>query len=119
MLVIDDQRMMVDVVEAMLRKAGYREVETVTVSREAIAAFERFRPDLVLLDLHIPGRDGFDVLSDLRDRDQATPMPVLMLTADNEPAVHIGALEPGVLALPTTPIEEPMLLARVRNLAAI
>jgi len=98
-------------------KAGYREVETVTVSREAIAAFERFRPDLVLLDLHIPGRDGFDVFGDLRDRDQATP--VLMCTADNEPAVHIGALEPGVLALPAKPIEEPTLLARVRNLAAI
>ena len=103
----------------MLRKAGYREVETVTVSREVIAAFERFRPDLMLLDLHIPGRDGFDVLVDLRDRDQATPMPVLMLTADNEPAVHIGALESGVLAFPAKPIEEPMLLARVRNLAAI
>ena len=119
MLVIDDQRMMVDVVEAMLRKAGYREVETVTNSREAIAAFEPFRPDLVLLDLHMSGRDGFDVLADLRDRGQATPMPVLMLTADNEPAVHIRALEAGVLDFLAKPIDEPMLLARVRNLAPI
>ena len=119
MLIVDDQRMIVDVVEAMLRKAGYREIETLTDSSEAIAAFERFRPDLVLLDLHMPGMDGFEVLAGLRDRGLAVPLPVLMLTADADSAVHLRVLEAGVFDFLAKPIDQTMLLARVRNLAAV
>jgi len=71
-------------------------VATHSDGKSAIAAIERHAPDVVILDVMLPGRSGFDILQDLRDDEATQDLPVLMLTArgqikDREMAQRLGA----------------------------
>lgn len=92
-LVIDDDRNILAIIEMYLRKAGY-EVTCVERGDEALQAFRRAQPALVVLDVMLPGMDGFAVLRALRQ--QGVSAPVLMLTArggvqDRVQGLNLGA----------------------------
>ena len=92
-LVIDDDRNILAIIEMYLRKAGY-EVTCVERGDEALQAFRRVQPALVVLDVMLPGMDGFAVLRALRQQGVSTP--VLMLTArggvqDRVQGLNLGA----------------------------
>jgi CheY-like chemotaxis protein len=81
-LIIDDQEENVKLLERILAAAGYEDVASTTNSVDAHRLQTRFKPDLVLLDLHMTGKDGFQVLEEIVvHAGGAEHVPVLMITA--------------------------------------
>lgn len=116
-LIIDDERTNVRVLERLLAHGECGDATGVTDPREALEVFHELQPDLVLLDLHMPHMDGFAVLSALRT---ATPadeyLPILMLTGDDDRSVRETALELGANDFVAKPFELSETLLRIRNL---
>jgi two-component system phosphate regulon response regulator PhoB len=111
-LVVEDEEDLLELVEYNLRKAGHR-VLAVTTGEAGLLAARAERPDLVLLDLMLPGVDGFQVCRLLR-RDAATrDVPIVMLTARGEDADVVKGLELGADDYVTKPFSPKVLLARV------
>ncbi len=79
-LLVDDDEIIVGIVCNVLADAGH-EVRVVAHGDEAIAAVESFKPDLLILDHTLPGRSGRDILRELRAKQAATILPVMMLTS--------------------------------------
>jgi DNA-binding response OmpR family regulator len=111
-LVVDDDPDLLALVAFALTNAGYAVVKA-TDAAPAIAAFDRELPDLVLLDINLPGGSGFDVCRNIRDR---SPVPVMMLTARGEEEDLVRALELGADDYLTKPFSPRTLLARVKAL---
>jgi DNA-binding response OmpR family regulator len=109
-LVVDDEPKIVEVVGDYLRSAGFS--VTTAADGEAAVTLARARPpDLVVLDLGLPGLDGLDVARDLR---RASPVPIVMLTARGEEADRVLGLELGADDYLVKPFSPRELLARVR-----
>src|SRR2546430_15110656 len=84
--IIDDEVMNVRVLERILQRAGYTNLLMTNDARRALAMFTDDDPDLVLLDLHMPHQDGYEILSGLRQRvPPDTFLPIVVLTADITP----------------------------------
>jgi EAL domain-containing protein (putative c-di-GMP-specific phosphodiesterase class I)/DNA-binding response OmpR family regulator len=115
-LVVDDNEANVALVHAVLSRAGLSRIKTVTDSTQAMAGFEELRPDIVLLDLHMPGIDGYTLLDELRQRAGGSYLPVLVLTADTTREATHRALGLGARDFLTKPIDTMELILRVRNL---
>ena len=115
-LVIDDQESNVHLIEKLLRQAGYRHVFGATDSRLVLDLYRSYQPDLLLLDLLMPHRDGFEVLHDLRLELERDYLPVLVLTADTAQSTKIKALKAGAKDFLTKPFDQPEVLARIRNM---
>jgi two-component system alkaline phosphatase synthesis response regulator PhoP len=77
-LVVDDERHIVRLIQVNLEGAGYT-VVTASDGREGLEKVESYRPDLVVLDVHMPHVDGFEMLHNLRSKQSTRDMPVLML----------------------------------------
>jgi len=112
-LVVEDDEDILELVSYNLTKAGYR-VTTAASGEAAIKAARSKPPDLVLLDLMLPGVDGLEVCNTLR-RDQRTAnIPVIMLTARSEEADIVAGLELGADDYITKPFSPRVLLARIK-----
>jgi two-component system phosphate regulon response regulator PhoB len=120
-LVVDDEPDITALVAYHLAKAGYR-VITAATGRDALRAAREERPDLVVLDLMLPGVSGYDVLAELRRRDETKDIGVIVLTARKEPPDRIKGLALGAddyLAKPFSPQELVLRVGAVlRRLAA-
>src|SRR6478752_7337816 len=116
-LVVDDRKANVRLLERMLETAGVTEVYTLTDPREAVRRCLELEPDLLLLDLHMPHLDGVAVLTALR---AALPddafLPVIMLTADLSSHAKERALAAGAKDFLTKPLDRTEVLLRVGNL---
>jgi EAL domain-containing protein (putative c-di-GMP-specific phosphodiesterase class I)/FixJ family two-component response regulator len=116
-LIVDDDASSVMLLELLLRDAGVAAVHGLTDAREAVARCLELRPDLVLLDLHMPHMDGCAVLAALQ---VALPpnvfLPVLVLTGDASPAARKDALDAGAKDFLTKPFDHVETVLRVRNL---
>ena len=117
-LVIDDIDANVRLLEAKL-SADYYEVLTATdgVTGLAVAAAEQ--PDIILLDVMMPGMDGFQVCRRLKDDPATRHIPVVLVTALDGRSDRITGLEAGADEFLTKPIEDIMLFARVRSLTRL
>ena len=111
-LVVDDDRELRELIVYVLREAGYETVEAPS-GPEAIRLHASERPDLVLLDVNLPGADGFDVCRAIR---AAAPTPVMMLTVRGSEEDQIRGLDLGADDYLTKPFSPRTLLARVRAL---
>ena len=109
-LVIDDDRNILAIIEMYLRKAGY-EVTCVERGDEALQAFRRVQPALVVLDVMLPGMDGWEVLDKLR---QESDVPVIMLTAKGDTLDRIQGLDLGADDYIVKPFDAKELLARIK-----
>jgi len=112
-LVVDDDRDIADIIGYSLRKEGHRPMLAYS-GEEALALAERSRPDLVVLDVMLPGLNGFDVCRKLRERG---PIPVILLTARGEEADRVWGLDIGADDYVTKPFSHRELLARIRAVA--
>jgi len=108
-LVVDDEPTVRDVVARYLERDGYVVCE-VGDGDEVAAAVETFRPDLVVLDVMLPGRSGLDVLRDLGNR-----VPVILLTARTDETDRVLGLELGADDYVVKPFSPRELVARVRS----
>jgi len=116
-LIIDDEAANVAVLHRMLQRAGYSRLAESTDPLQSASLFIRFRPDLVCLDLHMAGLDGFGVLEQLAPLiPPATYLPILMLTGDSSPAAKQRALSLGARDFVTKPFDMNEVLLRIRNL---
>lgn len=111
-LVADDDPDLLDLVAYTLAQAGYLVVKAAD-GPAALAAFERELPDLVILDINMPGMSGFDVCSGIRAR---SSVPIMMLTARGEEQDLVRALDLGADDYLTKPFSPRTLLARVKAL---
>ncbi len=111
-LVVDDERDITALVAYHLAKAGYR-VTTAGTGVAALDAVVADPPDLVVLDLMLPGRSGYDVLAELRRRDETRELGVLVLTARRDEADRIKGLAGGADDYLTKPFSPDELVLRV------
>lgn len=117
LLLVDDEPRNLALLEGHLAPLGY-EIVHATGGREALHAFAKVRPSIVLLDLMMPGLDGIDVLTHIRA--QPGPyVPVILVTAHAEREHRLRGLEAGADEFLEKPIDAPILLTRVRTLLAL
>lgn len=114
-LVIDDEAVNLAVIGQMLKRSGYRAVTTLSDARQLEAHLERHPPDLVILDLHMPERDGFAVLDALQPHIRDEFLPVLVLSGDLTLESRRNALAHGARDFLTKPFDVIELALRVRN----
>src|SRR5580698_2805550 len=117
-LIVDDILPNVKLLEARLT-AEYFDVTTAMNGPEALAVCGREDCDLVLLDVMMPGMDGFEVCRRLKKDPATTHLPIVMVTALDQPSDRVKGLEAGADDFLTKPIDEIALIARVRSLARL
>ncbi|MEN6418724.1 MAG: response regulator transcription factor, partial [Clostridiaceae bacterium] len=109
-LVIDDDRNILAIIELYLKKAGFQ-VYTCADGISALAAFHETKPSLVVLDIMLPGRDGWAVLHDIR---MESDTPVIMLTAKGDTGDRVQGLELGADDYISKPFDAKELIARIK-----
>jgi two-component system cell cycle response regulator len=117
-LVVDDIEANVRLLEAKLA-AEYYEVLTASDGPTALAMAAQEKPDIVLLDVMMPGMDGFAVCRRLKDDPETRHVPVVLVTALDGRADRVAGLEAGADEFLTKPIDDVMLFARVRSLTRL
>lgn len=101
-LIVDDDARMRDLLREHVTRMGYS-VETAANGAEALSAVQRQRPDLVLLDLRMPGMNGLDVLKGIRDIDRT--IPVMMVSGESDHSVIGETLKNAVFAFVPKPFD--------------
>lgn len=109
-LVVDDERPIAEIIKYNLQREDF-EVETAYDGDEAIKMVHKMDPDLIILDIMLPKKNGFEVLKEIR---MENVMPVLMLTAKEEESDKIAGLEMGADDYITKPFNNKELIARVK-----
>lgn len=119
-VVVDDEQSNLLLVSRVLERAGYTEVETTTDPTDVPAMFAKTPPDLLMLDLHMPGMDGFEVMERLAPvTANGSSVPFLVLTADVTDEAKRRALSLGARDFLTKPVDQIELVLRVRNMLHI
>ena len=109
-LVVDDDKHIAELISLYMMKEGY-ETQEIYDGKEAAAAVEGFQPDLILLDLMLPGMDGYQVCTEVR---KTSRVPIIMLTAKGETFDKVLGLELGADDYIVKPFEPKELVARVK-----
>ena len=109
-LVVDDDASLAEMLTIVLRQEGF-ESRMCTRGNEAMGQFREFRPDLVLLDLMLPGKDGIDVCKEIRSE---SGVPIVMLTAKGDTIDVVLGLESGADDYVVKPFKPKELIARIR-----
>ena len=115
-LVIEDEPNIVEAIRFILHRDGWR-VDTHADGATAVQAVRAQRPDLVILDVMLPGRSGFEVLRELRAEDGLAALPVLMLTARGQAKDRACAERAGASRYMRKPVSNADVLAAVREVA--
>jgi len=112
-LVVDDEEDILELVKYNLAKEGFL-VDCVTTGEEAVNRVKEEVPDLIVLDLMLPGLDGLDVCKQLKGNPRTGSVPIIMLTAKGEDADIVTGLELGADDYVTKPFSPRVLVARMR-----
>ncbi|MBA3641848.1 MAG: response regulator [Acidobacteria bacterium] len=115
-LIIDDEATNVEVLRRVLERSGFTRVQTTTDPRNARKMYLDFRPDLILLDLHMPHVDGLAVMDELNQIAEATYLPILILTGDVSPEARRDALSRGAKDFVHKPFSTDEVLLRIGTL---
>ncbi len=116
-LIVDDEPQVVRLLDRLLRSDGYSSIVSTMDPREATPLFDERHPDLVLLDLHMPHLDGYEVLAQLTPHIEPDQyVPIVMLTSDLSPAARQRALSMGAQDFLSKPFDAVEVLLRIRNL---
>jgi two-component system cell cycle response regulator len=117
-LVVDDILSNVKLLEAKL-SAEYFEVVTAHNGADALARMDEHTPDIVLLDVMMPGMDGFEVCRRIKANPKSAHVPVVMVTALDQPSDRVAGLDAGADDFLTKPVDDAALFARVRSLVRL
>jgi putative two-component system response regulator len=116
-LIVDDNIANTLLLEGILEEEDYNNFMSIIDSRQVLSSFLEFKPDIVLLDLHMPHMDGFDVMTQLREIiPPESYLPILVLTADITSEVKRRALSDGATDFLTKPFDPIEVELRIRNL---
>lgn len=114
-LIVEDEEDILDLVEFNLHKSGMETVRA-TDGLQALKAAKKEKPDLILLDVMLPEKDGYSVLKELREKGKTKDIPVIMLTAKGREDDRIRGLDLGAEDYVTKPFSPKELVLRVRAL---
>ncbi|HZR18940.1 MAG TPA: adenylate/guanylate cyclase domain-containing protein, partial [Verrucomicrobiae bacterium] len=117
LLIVDDQEANVRLLERMLAGAGYTSINSTTDPLQVVELHRRNSYDLILLDLQMPGMDGFQVMEGLKTIDPEGYLPVLVITA--QPEHKLRALKAGAKDFVSKPFDLPEVLMRVQNMLEV
>ena len=117
-LLVDDLPANIKLLKDLLVVNGY-DVNTAATGAEALARIEKERPELVLLDVMMPGMNGYEVCQKIRDNRDTAFIPVVMVTSLDPAEERIRGIEAGADDFLARPINQQELLARVRSLVRI
>jgi two-component system response regulator MprA len=112
-LVIDDRESIIEFIQLGLKYEGFR-VESAADGPEGLAAAQRINPELIILDVMLPGMDGLEVCRRLRANPTTQDIPILMLTAKDDVRDRIAGLDTGADDYLTKPFSFEELVARIR-----
>jgi len=116
-LIVDDQEVNVSLLEQLLAGAGYSSVASTMNPREVCALHRKNRYDLILLDLQMPGMDGFQVIEGLKTNDADGYLPVLVITA--QPGHKLRALQAGAKDFISKPFDLVEVKTRIHNMLEV
>ena len=116
-LLIEDEANIAEAIRFLLTRDGWR-VSHVASGNEAVAAVQSLLPDLVILDLMLPGRSGLAILQDLRAAKATEMLPVMMLTAKNQSSDRDAAERAGASLFMAKPFANADMLRACRSLVA-
>ena len=114
-VIVDDEPINVKVVQKYLKLAGYQQFATTTDATTALDLIRAEQPDVVLLDVMMPGINGLEILAELRRSDESLDLPVIILTAACDRETKLAALQAGATEFLGKPVDAVELQARVRN----
>lgn len=117
-MMVDDEPITMEVAQAFLEDAGYRNFVLVEDSRQAMDRIYEHRPDIVLLDLMMPEVDGFEILAQIRRDSALNHLPVIMLTSSGDADTKLRSLDLGATDFLGKPVDPSELSLRVRNTLA-
>jgi putative two-component system response regulator len=115
-LVVDDEDANIEILHRILMRAGFTRVESTNDSRLATSFYVQHRPDLILLDLHMPHLDGLEVMDQLNEIAEASYLPILILSGDLTPTARREALSRGAKDFVNKPFQSDELLLRIKTL---
>ena len=116
-LLIEDEPNIIEAIRFILSREGWR-VDTHSNGEDAVSIVREKTPDVVILDVMLPGRSGYDILREMRDDPAMTDLPVLMLTARGQSRDREMAERAGVSRFMTKPFSNSEVLDAVRALRA-
>jgi len=113
-LIIDDQKFFLTVQEGLFKQQGFR-VVTASNGTEGLARAKQHKPDLILLDVEMPGMDGFAVCEKLKEDNELKPIPVIILTATQDVKLNQKAFKAGaeITVQKTVPGERLLNIVRI------
>ena len=117
LLIVDDQEVNVSLLEQMLREAGYTRLSSTMDPHQVCALHRTNRYDLILLDLQMPGMDGFQVMEGLKTNDADSYLPVVVITA--QPGHKLRALQAGAKDFVSKPFDLVEVRTRIRNMLEV
>ena len=117
-MIVDDEPIMIEVIQVFLEDAGYTNFLTPEDSTQALDMMLKQRPDVLLMDLIMPGKSGFELLAEVRNEPALRYMPVIVLTAANDSETKLRVLELGATDFLAKPVDSSELVLRIRNALA-
>lgn len=117
-MMVDDELLNIEMTEAFLAEAGYRNFVYTDDSRRALELMRVHRPGVLLLDLSMPHVSGLTILLEMRDDPQLRHLPVIVLTATTDPRAKLEVLSAGAMDFLSKPVDPSELALRIRNTLA-
>lgn len=118
-LIVDDEPLNIEVVRRFLEIGGYRNLISTDHAGQALPLMGLNRPDLVLLDIHMPEINGLEILAAIRSDESLCRTPVIILTGSSDPDTKLIALQAGATDLLPKPVHSEELLARLGNVLKV
>ena len=112
-LIVEDEEDIIELISFHIKKEGFQ-IEFTTQGDDALTMVEKVQPDLILLDLMLPGMDGFDVCRELKTSQQFRHIPIIMVSAKSEEPDIVAGLELGAEDYVTKPFSPKILISRVK-----
>jgi two-component system alkaline phosphatase synthesis response regulator PhoP len=112
-LIVDDEKDIIQLIRYNLEREGFR-VESASDGNEALRKLSDVRPDLVLLDIMLPGKDGYEVMKSINQNEKTANIPVIFLTAKSAEFDEVLGLELGADDYIVKPISPRKLISRIR-----
>ncbi|MBI3332884.1 MAG: response regulator, partial [Candidatus Omnitrophica bacterium] len=113
-LVVDDNEHNLSLLRVILRRHGYEPL-LARSGEEALQQVLREPPDLIILDVMMPGMDGIEVCRRLKEDEETRLIPIVIMTSLNQPEDKVRGIEAGADDFLTKPVNQPELMARVRT----
>jgi CheY-like chemotaxis protein len=117
-MMVDDEALAIEVTRFHLEEAGFTKFVSTNDALSAPALIKKTRPDVLLLDLKMPGMTGLEILECLEADNVLIHVPTIVLTASSDPLTKLKALELGATEFLTKPVDPSELVMRLRNTLA-